>query len=159
MLLGRLSRQLTNAQCFFIEKPGVSACDSRDAGALAAELRLLSAESLPGANCWRFRIQVKNVGEAVWLTQTAGIGRVNLGVQLMDRDGGLAIRDFRRISLGASDIEPGRGTTVQFVLALAEAKGHLRFDLVSEMVCWFSEERRSNFVEWGHSKPPGIDDV
>jgi hypothetical protein len=94
---------------------------------------------------------VKNVGEAVWLTQTAGIGMVNLGVQLMDRDGGLAIRDFRRISLGASDIEPGRDTTVQFELALAEAKGHLRFDLVSEMVCWFSEERRSNIVEWSPS--------
>jgi ubiquinone/menaquinone biosynthesis C-methylase UbiE len=154
-LLGKLTRQLTNAQCFCIEKPGELARDSRDPLALAAELRILSADHLPGKNRWRFRIQVRNVGEGIWRTQTSGIGEVNLGIQLIGPEGELAQRDFLRISLGGSNVQPGNERTLDFDVALPDPPGHsLRFDLVSEMVCWFAEQRLGAAVDWRTSARP-----
>jgi hypothetical protein len=151
-LLGRLSRQLTNAQCFSIEKQGEIARDSRDPQALAAELSILSGDRLAGTDRWRFRIRVRNVGQGAWRTESGGTGQVNLGVQLVGPDGEVSNRDFLRISLGAPNVEVGQDRTLEFDVGLPhEEQQSLRFDLVSEMVCWFSELRGGVAVDWSWS--------
>jgi hypothetical protein len=116
-VLDALGRQLTNTQCFFITKPGTPLADSRQAAALAAELRLLSAKPCqePGRG-WVIRLSITNVGEAVWRTQPGLVGQVNLGLQLLEPTGLVVHRDYMRIALSGPAVEPGDERNLEFVL-------------------------------------------
>lgn len=152
-LLGALERQLTNTQCFFITKPGTPLVDSRHAGALAAELRLLSVEPEKGKG-WAIRLSVRNVGEAVWRTQPGLVGQVNLGLQLVEPTGLMAQRDYMRIALGGPAVQPGDERTLEFVLAKPIPADHrIRFDLVAEYVSWFGGNGRNPTLVWEVGEP------
>lgn len=151
-VLNALGTQLTNTQCFFIAKPGTPLADSRQAGALAAELRLLSTEPQPGKG-WMIRLSVRNVGEAVWRTQPGLVGQVNLGLQLLDPTGLVVHRDYMRIALGEPAVQPGEERNLQFVLAKPFPADHqIRFDLVAEHVSWFAENGRNAALNWKPGK-------
>jgi ubiquinone/menaquinone biosynthesis C-methylase UbiE len=147
-LIAQLQNNLTDTQCFFITKPGRDWPDSRTAAALAGELKLLSAQGL-SARRWRFRVKVRNTGEGIWRTASRGVGQVNLGVQLLDQAGQLLKLDFARVPLGEPDVPPGAERTLEFELAVPEHGAcSLGFDLVSESVCWFGDQRRCRPVVW-----------
>jgi ubiquinone/menaquinone biosynthesis C-methylase UbiE len=153
-VLDALGRQLTNTQCFFITKPGTPLVDSRQAAALAAELRLLSAKPCPEpGQGWVIRLSITNVGEAVWRTQPGLVGQVNLGLQLLDSTGLVVQRDYMRIALAGPAVQPGDERNLEFVLAKPIPADHLiRFDLVAEHVSWFVENGRNSALTWGAGK-------
>jgi ubiquinone/menaquinone biosynthesis C-methylase UbiE len=149
-VLGALGRQLTNTQCFFITKPGAPLVDSRQAAALAAELRLLSAKPCPEpGQGWVIRLSITNVGEAVWRTQPGLVGQVNLGLQLLDSTGLVVEQDYLRIALGGPAVETGDERQLEFVITRPIPADHLiRFDLVAEHVSWFVENGRNFALTW-----------
>jgi hypothetical protein len=128
--------------------------DSRQAGALATEVRLLSAKLCPEpGQGWAIRLSVTNVGEAIWRTQPGLVGRVNLGLQLLDATGSVVQRDYMRIALAGPAVQPGDERNLEFVLAKPIPADHLiRFDLVAEHVSWFVENGRNSALTWGAGK-------
>ena len=64
-----------------------------------------------------------------------------LGVQLLDKNGTLIDLDFRRIAL-LTPLPPGGSAVMDFSIAGVNISGEyiLRFDMVRENICWFSEK-------------------
>jgi SAM-dependent methyltransferase len=155
-LLHRLAQDLTNTQCFFLAKPGAAVVDSRQAAALAAELRLLSTEPVAGSQgVIEFRIAIRNTGEAEWLVQPGAAGQVRLGVELLAADGSLRSRDFVRVPLAAAGAQPGGEQVVALRLdPSAAGGGRFRFDLVAEHVIWFSQNGRTSPLDWPRNPSP-----
>ncbi len=89
------------------------------------------------------RVRVLNTGLTRWRAEAAagGLGRVRLGVSLLDRNRQIKDLDFVRVAL-PHDVAPGERvelTTELPPLAHAGPAG-LRLDMVSEGVCWFSDK-------------------
>jgi len=88
----------------------------------------------------RFVARVMNTGLTRWQRQTdaAGLGRVQLGVSLLDGQGRLQQLDFARYPL-PRDVEPGEGVEITGALPplLHLGRVGLQFDLVAEGICWF----------------------
>ncbi len=84
------------------------------------------------------RVTITNVGSATWPAADAGPGQVNLGVQLLEGDGRLLVRDHHRVPLPGS-VAPGGVTRLDFTCPMPSAPGRyqLKFDLVAEGVAWF----------------------
>jgi hypothetical protein len=85
------------------------------------------------------RLRISNVGAAPWRARDpSGIGHVTLGIQLLDAERRLLVRDHHRVAL-PHDV--GRGQT--FLLSCncpapsASGEYYLKFDLVAEGVTWF----------------------
>jgi SAM-dependent methyltransferase len=148
-LLTRLKSELTNTQCFFIAK-GEAAPDSRQAAALAADLQLVSVDlAHDGGNSAELRFRIRNTGEATWITEPGRAGQVNLGSQLVDRDGSVIDLNHGRYGLGVEKVLPG--AVIDLVVNVQRpqmAGAFLRFDLVSELVAWFEQMGRSGLTEW-----------
>jgi hypothetical protein len=147
-LLRALAGSLTNTQSFFIVKPGSRTMDSREPQALAATLRLLSAKRAAHKSGWDLVVSIKNTGEAVWRTEPGAVGRVNLGVQLIDENGVLKNRDYFRAALPPPALNPGDESLLEFVLIAESARCCFSMDLVAEHVCWFSEQGRTQPLTW-----------
>lgn len=148
-LLSRLKSELTNTQCFFITKGDV-APDSRHAGALAADLHLVSVDAAPDSGqSAELRFQIRNTGEATWITEPGRAGQVNLGGQLVGLDGSVIDLNHGRYGLGVGKVMPG--AQIDLVIKVPRptlAGAFLRFDLVSEQVAWFEQMGRSSLAEW-----------
>jgi hypothetical protein len=84
-------------------------------------------------------VTVTNTGTATWRAQgTSDIGHVRLGVQLLDADNRLAVRDYHRVALPHA-VAPGETVTLS-VQCPAPAKSgpyRLKLDMVAEGVTWF----------------------
>lgn len=84
-------------------------------------------------------IKLTNFGSYTWMPDGNDITQV--GVQRIDDDGKLIERDYRRISLN-SELPPSDCICVKFSFKIESTEFdaiNLRFDLVHEYVCWFSE--------------------
>lgn len=83
-------------------------------------------------------IEAVNLGDYVW--SPAGEAATRVGVMLLNCDGIILERDFARIDFPAA-VEPRQKVRFDFELGLDNVYGKfmLRFDLVHEHVCWFSE--------------------
>jgi SAM-dependent methyltransferase len=81
-----------------------------------------------------------NTGTLAWRTQ-ARVGRVQLGLQLLDEARRLVNQDFARVPL-PDDVDPGGECRVQVDVPARDVSGHhhLKFDLVAEGVTWFEAE-------------------
>ena len=83
-----------------------------------------------------------NIGLTTWLAAREGnaAGRVRLGISLLDNRGRVKDLDFGRIDL-PRDIVPGEIVTLAGDVPSVETAGRwrIRFDLVAEGVCWFSD--------------------
>jgi hypothetical protein len=87
-------------------------------------------------------VRILNTGLTRWLADTGDspLGRVRLGISLLDADGRIANLDFCRLPL-PHDVEPGGAVTVRGEMpGVAEGRFGLRFDLVAEGVNWFSDK-------------------
>jgi hypothetical protein len=127
-----------NRRAFFLYKAGTAVPDSRQRRGLKGTVRatLDSAQAPPGGQL-SGEVEVVNTGANVWLPSDAAFGPVLVGVQLLARDGRLMNRDFARIWL-PHGVAPGQSVRVRFgIPAPPEGRFRLRFDLVSEQVCWF----------------------
>jgi hypothetical protein len=85
------------------------------------------------------RARVTNRGSSAWRAiSPSGTGHVRLGVQLLDPDGRLRVRDYHRVSFPA-DMRPGTSIDISFSCPAPGAQGEylLKFDLVAEGVTWF----------------------
>jgi ubiquinone/menaquinone biosynthesis C-methylase UbiE len=85
------------------------------------------------------RITLTNHGSSTWQARNdSNTGQVRLGVQLLDRDGHLVVRDFARCEL-PHDVPPGGSAAVEVVFHAPDDAElfRIKFDLVAEGVCWF----------------------
>lgn len=91
------------------------------------------------------RLRLRNTGDTVWLAAVPeGAGTVRVGVQLVDGAGALLDRDYFRAALPA-DVPPGETLELSLEVPPTDRReaAALRFDLVAEGVCWFSERGSS----------------
>lgn len=138
-----LERQLTNGQCFYMQK-GSGLDDSRRPDGLAAELTLRSASLAPlaGRAGVRLEIEVRNSGRRHWLRRR-GPGQVNVGVHVLAASGAVISNDHARLALPAGDaaVAPGEALLVHGTVPLPAGEDMvLRLDLVAELVTWFADQ-------------------
>lgn len=108
-----------------------------DAFSANIELKEISA-SLRVGEPIKGRIFLKNLSGFTWMNMGNDITR--LGVMILDNDRNIIARDFRRVDLPEA-LAPGQQIDLEFELDGYQEEGRyiLRFDLVREYVCWFSE--------------------
>jgi SAM-dependent methyltransferase len=129
-----------NRRVFFLHKPGETAPDSRQRRGLNGVVRVdLDATRVTAGNDFHGDAYVENTGTNAWLSSGAVFGPVRIGVHLFSRDGKRIDHDFARVQLPRA-LRPGESAAFRFVVP-APPPGDYRFifDLVSENVCWFSE--------------------
>ena len=82
-------------------------------------------------------LKLSNLGHYTW--EASGREATRLGVQLLDKQGKLIERDFRRIDL-IKPLDPGESTEMKVLISGIQDPGEyiLRFDMVHENMCWFS---------------------
>lgn len=87
-------------------------------------------------------LECTNQGRCVWSPD--GQDTTNIGIQLLDSCGSLIDRDFMRVALPRV-IAPGESTQVHCIASLPEGmrECRLKFDMVHEGVCWYSEQPNS----------------
>lgn len=146
-----LQSTLTDAQCFYLIKPGKGTdLDSRRPEGLAADVRLLSATPVPGmVGRYDLNFRIRNTGEATWISQPGALGAVNLGCQLLRPDNTVENRDFLRFPLSVSETAPG--LEVELVVRISsvlDTAQSYRFDLVAENTAWFEQLGRCQPVVW-----------
>lgn len=117
---------------------------SRYPGVLRA---VIHVEGLPHrvrrGNVCRVHVRVTNVGDTRWLSTARDMGGfVTIGCKIV-RKGGRVVTDAIGRSLLPADVRPGETATVALGLPvpadLEPGAYELRFDLVNELVCWFSD--------------------
>jgi SAM-dependent methyltransferase len=103
-------------------------------------------------------VLVTNTGGYVW--RTRGDNLTTLCVMLLSGDKKVLSRDFRVIAL-PEDAAPGKQVEIEFKLAGFDKCGEyfLRFDMVRERVCWFSEVKpvRERVFRFSEEKPNWMD--
>ena len=85
------------------------------------------------------RARISNRGSETWqASSVSGTGHVRLGVQLLDAEGRLLVRDYHRVSL-PGNVAPGASIDLSFACPAPDAAAEygLKFDLVAEGVTWF----------------------
>lgn len=85
------------------------------------------------------KITATNEGSVTWRPATrSGVGRVMLGVQLLDGEGRMVAKDHHRVAL-PNAVPPRQTVTMKFECPLPDSPGgfRLKIDLVAEGVTWF----------------------
>ena len=92
------------------------------------------------------KVRLHNVGQYTW--QISGKDMTPLGVHLLDKQGTLIDNDFGRIEL-RKPLSPGESVEMDFSIAGIHHPGEyiLRFDMVRENVCWFSQKENHYYVD------------
>jgi SAM-dependent methyltransferase len=82
----------------------------------------------------------RNVGDTIWSGGSDFVGRVQVGVQLLDAGRRLLNKEFHRTGL-TGDVTPGRQIEIPVDLTLPDptAAYVLKIDLVDEGICWFED--------------------
>jgi ubiquinone/menaquinone biosynthesis C-methylase UbiE len=134
-----IAGDLANIRIFFLYAPGSRTLNSRDrqglAAALAGNLRY-DGVRLTG------RLTATNTGRATWLPSGSDRGAVNVGIQLRAPT---ANRDFARVLLSATPIEPGQSASVAIDLPIEQAVT-IAIDLVAEDVEWFAHTGNTELI-------------
>jgi SAM-dependent methyltransferase len=150
-LLAELLSPMTDGQYFFLQK-GTAAPDSRRSEGVAGRIELLDAQFHPsegGGGRLDFHVLAKNTGEAVWLCDERSSGQVKLAAVALDGQGQISNINLARFALPTPMLRPGESVKVRgSVLLAAEEAQRMRFDLVSEMVIWFSQQDSQTCIEW-----------
>jgi SAM-dependent methyltransferase len=104
-----------------------------------ASIRISPVEPIHQGAAAVLSVTVTNTGTATWRAQSASdIGHVRLGVQLLDADHRLAVRDYHRVALPHA-VAPGETVTLSFQCPAPAETGRyvLKLDMVAEGVTWF----------------------
>ena len=104
-----------------------------------ASIRTPPVEPIQRGASAALSVTITNTGTATWRAQSASdIGHVRLGVQLLDGDHRLAVRDYHRVALPHA-VAPGETVTLSFQWPAPADAGRytLKLDMVAEGVTWF----------------------
>ena len=104
-----------------------------------ASIRAVPVEPIERGAAAAMSVTVTNTGTATWRAQSASdIGHVRLGVQLLDADNRLAVRDYHRVALPHA-VAPGETVTLSFQCPVPAEPGRygMKLDMVAEGVTWF----------------------
>jgi SAM-dependent methyltransferase len=99
-------------------------------------------EAATAGSVIELKVTATNVGSGVWRSSSpSGLGHVRLGVQLLDAESRVMVRDFHRVALPRT-IAPRQTVTLVFRCPVPQAPGRygLKCDLVAEGVTWFETE-------------------
>ena len=97
-----------------------------------------AATAAPGSTV-AVRARITNLGSGTWHPSSrSGVGHVAVGVQLLDRDGRLLVRDHYRLALPHA-VAPGQTVAVTCACPAPSEPGACQFkiDMVAEGVTWF----------------------
>jgi ubiquinone/menaquinone biosynthesis C-methylase UbiE len=137
---------LKNQRTFFLYKgkPGIP--DSRFPGDLSAIIKIKpSSFSVREGEQIRLTARVENNSSSVWLPRSVGIGGVHLGCHVLDEHGATLHHSYHWEALMPGDgvpVNPGTRVDVNVVMPpLQIGKYILEFDLVSNDVAWFAQNR------------------
>ena len=92
------------------------------------------------------KIKLHNLGQYTW--QISGKDMTPLGIHLLDKQEVLIDNDFRRIEL-CKPLSPGESVEMDFSIAGIHNPDEyiLRFDMVREGVCWFSQRGDHYYID------------
>ena len=143
LMLGveRMLNPLTGLHVVVAAK-GTPWADSRRPELMVARFVALQCPARTAAGAQTpFAAHIINTGLTRWQRQTdeTGLGRVQLGVSLLDAAGRLQRLDFARFPL-PHDVLPGQSVAIEGLLPPLRAPGSVRlqFDLVAEGIHWFA---------------------
>jgi SAM-dependent methyltransferase len=149
-LVSQVRHGITDTQCFFMCKDGGNSLDSRHPGDLQATVRLVSVTPASDEDrSAQFLLEIVNTGPGAWITEQGRIGQVTLGCQKIDQASRIVDRDFLRFPIAQRGVAPGAAVSM-----VARVPGHLldgsglRFEPVSEHICWFSEINGNQPAIW-----------
>jgi SAM-dependent methyltransferase len=117
---------------------------SRSPGLLRAEIAVQGLpERLARGRVYRATARVTNRGDTRWLSKPSELGGfVTIGCKIARRDGRV-VSDALGRSFLTSDVRRDESASVDVTLPvpfdLEPGEYELRFDLVNELVCWFSD--------------------
>ncbi len=90
----------------------------------------------------QLHVTVANTGTDGWLLSPTAIGRVNVGVQVLDDADRVVQQDYERVALlpaRTRPVPPGATVTFDIDLPVPPAARRLGVQMVSEGVAWFGE--------------------
>ena len=117
---------------------------SRHPGVLQAEIVVDGVPNrLERSRVYHVTARVQNRGDTRWLATPSALGGfVTVGCKFAHR-GGRVVADAAGRSFLAADVPPGGSARVEVTLPvpadLEPGEYEVRFDLVNELVCWFSD--------------------
>jgi SAM-dependent methyltransferase len=140
-VLEELHRRLAFA---VLVREGARELTSRAPGVLRAQLHVdgIPARLVRGKT-YRATARVTNLGDTRWLAMPSRLGGfVTVGCKITNEAGRLVIDTLGR-TFFAADVLPGATVTVDVSMKLPKTLSpgayELRFDLVDELICWFSD--------------------
>lgn len=140
--LGRtLMAQSCEKRVFVIRKAGETDGDSRFRDRLGAALTVDSHSFDQATRRLTARLTVRNTGTGYWLASGVAAGAVNLSARIILADGKREA-DAARFPVAAAATPSGQARMVEVSLEIPYAAGDdfaVEFDLVSELVAWFSD--------------------
>lgn len=133
-----------NVTLFHLVRGEPSRPDSRTRDGLVADVHAERLGALLGADGRqriRLSVTIRNISGRVWRRSGWQAGCVNVGVRRLDEDGQLVDLDYFRHRFLEWDLAPGGAVVTTFDLPLPAGIHRTQFelDLVSEGVCWFSQ--------------------
>ncbi len=133
-----------NVTVFHLVRGAPSQPDSRMRDGLVGELQVERIEPVRSADSvrrLRITVAVRNNSSRVWRCSGWEPGCVNLGVRRLDAAGELVDLDYFRHRFLAEELAPGETVTTSLDLPIPAGMEYPEFelDLVSESVCWFSQ--------------------
>lgn len=126
---------------FALKKRGDELSDSRSRAALRGEIIVRDVSYDPERRDVRAKLTLRNTGTATWRPSGAELGSVNLGVRLFHLNGDSLDANYSRHEILSAELPPGSEATVEigFHVRYEIDRFVMEFDLVSELVAWFSE--------------------
>lgn len=131
---------LRNVRNFVLVKAGVDRDDSRSIRGLSCEIHASADRPARAGEPLPFAVTVTNIGTAVWLPRSVGVGGVSIGVHVFDADGALMSSDVLPVPLAPGEVAPGEWATVQISIPpLTPGRHVIEFDCVAAEVGWFGQ--------------------
>lgn len=133
---------LRNIRNFVLVKEGTERSDSRSSAGLMCEIDARLGEPAREGSPIAVRVIATNVGDAVWLPRTAGIGGVSLGFHVFDESGALLRTEVLSNPLkeGFGEVTPGEMATLTVSLPpLPTGRYVVEIDCVADRVGWFAQ--------------------
>jgi hypothetical protein len=116
--------------------------DVPDRARWRATIAAEAAQSALHGGTMEIKVTAANVGSGTWRPSSpSGVGHVRLGLQLLDAEGRVIVKDFHRVALPRA-IAPGQTVALAFTCPAPPEPGiyGLKCDLVAEGVTWFETE-------------------
>jgi ubiquinone/menaquinone biosynthesis C-methylase UbiE len=137
----RVVNDFENKRIFIITKMGDEQVDSRRKTTLGGEIIVREFNFNPSTRDFTARLTLRNIGTGRWMVSGGELGSVNVGVRLFSSDGTCLDGNYSRHQVLTTEIPPGgeRMIEIGFPITYEIDNFIVEFDLVSELVSWFSE--------------------